>query len=155
MLHADLSGRIIACALAVHRALGAGYPEFMYQSALELEFRAQGLRFRREAPVTVLYRDCTIGRFRVDFVVEDLVVVETKALAALGNGELRQLMNYLYASTVELGLLLNFGAEQFGFERKIHTNDRKAWLHTAAGDRGGRAEISGVPDSGGDGKRTA
>lgn len=155
MLHADLSGRIIACALAVHRALGAGYPEFMYQSALELEFRAQGLRFRREAPVVVLYRGSTIGRFRVDFVVEDLVVVELKALATLGKGEVRQIMNYLYASTLELGLLLNFGSEQLGVERKIHTNDRKAWLQPAAAEQGGRAEIAGLREVGGEGKKTA
>jgi GxxExxY protein len=79
MLHADLSGRILACAVAVHRALGPGYPEHIYQSALELEFRAQGLRFAREAPIVVLYRDREIGRFRSDFLVENTIVVELKA----------------------------------------------------------------------------
>lgn len=117
----------------------------MYQSALEIEFHAQGLRFRREAPITVLYRDREIGRFRTDFVVDDLIVVETKAISALAKADYRQLLNYLYASTNEVGLLLNFGTVRLEHERKLYTNDRKVWLTSKPHMTGGKPEISGMP----------
>ncbi|MBI2921242.1 MAG: GxxExxY protein [Planctomycetes bacterium] len=148
MLHSDLTGRILGCAVTVHRALGSGYPESMYQAALDLEFRAQGLRFVREAPIVVLYRDREIGQFRADFILEDLVVLETKALASLGKGENRQLLNYLHVSDYEVGLLVNFGTEKIEVTRRIFTNEHKSWMTrpevTAIKEVGDSPEISGV-----------
>jgi GxxExxY protein len=100
--------RVIGAAIEVHRHLGPGYLETVYQSALRYELELQGIRYRSEQPVTVRYKDRPIHGQRVDLIVEDCVVVELKAVARLERIHISQVVSYLKATGLHLGLLVNF-----------------------------------------------
>ncbi len=121
MLYEDITGRIIAAALAVHNTLGNGFQEVIYQRALEIEMPLHQLTFIREKEIPVYYRDQLIGARRVNFLVEGVIMVELKALAQLEDVHLVQAKNYLEAYQLEIGLLLNFGAKSLEFKR-VHNN---------------------------------
>lgn len=121
MLHSDVSGKIIACAMAVHGSLGNGFQELVYHRALEIEFRHAGLRFESEKEMHVFYRGERIAGRRVDFWVENCMTVEIKAVANLENVHLAQAMNYLEAYQLKTGLLINFGARSLEF-RRVYNN---------------------------------
>jgi GxxExxY protein len=107
-LHSDLTDKILGCAVAVHRELGPGLSEYSYQSALALEMSAKPLNFVREPALTVRFRDTVIGWHRPDFIVEDLVVVELKAVARFEPVFTKQMLTYLKVTGLNVGLLLNF-----------------------------------------------
>jgi|SRR5688572_22481875 len=110
---------IIGAAMEVHRELGPGYLEVAYQRALALEFAARGIAFEKEASVPLAYKGQPLGvPFRVDFVCGE-VMVELKALPAVGRAERSQLIHYLKAAGHEVGLLVNFGTASLQFERVI------------------------------------
>jgi GxxExxY protein len=119
--HGDLTRRIIGCAMQVHSALGNGFQEVIYQRALEIEMRYGGLKFEREKEMPIFYRDENIGTRRVDFFVENMVMVELKAVIKLEDVHLAQAMNYLEAYGMKIGLLLNFGSKSLEFKR-VHKN---------------------------------
>jgi len=121
MQYEDLTRKIIGCAIEVHKRLGNGFQEVIYQRALEIEMQIVGLGFTREMEMSIFYRDKEIGTRRVDFFVEGKVMVELKALIKLEDVHLAQAMNYLEAYKVEIGLLINFGAKSLEFKR-IHNN---------------------------------
>ena len=109
---------IIGAAMAVHTALGAGFLEAVYREALTMEFEARAVPFRREASLKIAYREKILSTsYRADFVCFESVVVETKALARLAAAEEAQIINYLKASRLERGLLLNFGAASLEYRR--------------------------------------
>lgn len=112
----DVTAKIIAAATQVHRELGPGFEEVIYQRALELELHAQVLDFAREVWIDVLYRGTNVGRKRVDFMVEG-VMVEIKAHAELQDVHFVQALSYLKASGCKVGLLLNFGAPRLQIKR--------------------------------------
>ena len=113
---------IIGAAMAVHRELGHGFLEAVYQEALELEFNAQGIPFEREVSLPVRYREQTLGTsYRADFVCFQSIIVELKALAAIGGTEDAQVLNYLKATRYQRGLLLNFGSPSLQHKRLIFT----------------------------------
>ena len=116
----ELTGKIIAAAQTVHHNLGPGFEEVIYQRALALELLAQGLDYSRETWIDVHYRGQVIGRKRVDFFIEG-VMVEIKAKALLEDVDVIQALSYLKASGFEIGLLLNFGAKKLEIKRLIHT----------------------------------
>ena len=116
-LHSELTGRIIGCAMEVHRALGNGFQEVIYQRALEIEMAQQGLAFSREHEMQIFYKGVEIGTRRVDFFVEEKVMVELKALIQLEDVHLAQAINYLEAYGLEVGLLINFGNRSLQFKR--------------------------------------
>jgi GxxExxY protein len=116
-LHSELTGKIIGCAMEVHRILGNGFREVIYQRALEIEMLQQGLDFTREHEMRIFYKGVDIGTRRVDFFVEDKVMVEIKALTQLEDVHLAQAINYLEAYGLEVGLLINFGARSLQFKR--------------------------------------
>jgi GxxExxY protein len=116
-LHSDITEKIIGCAMEVHNVLGNGYQEVIYQRALEIEMASQGLTFSREHEMDIFYKDIKIGNRRVDFFVEDKVMVEIKAVIQLEDVHLAQAINYLEAYGLEVGLLLNFGARSLQFKR--------------------------------------
>ena len=121
MLYEDLTKKIIGCAMEVHKRLGNGFQEVIYQRALEIEMKMVNLEFAREMEMPIFYRDVEIGTRRVDFFVEGKVMVELKALTKLEDVHLAQAMNYLEAYKMGIGLLLNFGAKSLEFKR-VHNN---------------------------------
>ncbi len=120
-LHSDITKKIIGVAMKVHSTLGTGFQEVIYQRALAIEMRQQGLSFQRELEMPVFYAGEEIGSRRVDFLVEDKVMVELKAISKLEDVHLAQAINYLEAYHLEVGLLLNFGAKSLEFRRVVNT----------------------------------
>ncbi|HQN83140.1 MAG: GxxExxY protein [Paludibacteraceae bacterium] len=115
--YSELTGKIIGCAMKVHSALGNGFQEVIYQSALAIEMRDEGLIFNREYEMPVFYKQQQVGTRRVDFLVEGIVSVELKAIIKLEDVHLAQAINYLEAYDIEVGLLINFGARSLQFKR--------------------------------------
>lgn len=103
--------------MKVHSALGNGFQEIIYQRALEIEMRYEGLCFEREKEMEIFYRDEIIGNRRADFFVENEIMVELKAIVSLENVHLAQAMNYLEAYNMRTGLLINFGGPRLAFNR--------------------------------------
>jgi len=104
-----LTRKIIGCAYQVHNTLGAGFVEKVYENALRIELEQQGLRVRQQEPISVTYRGQVVGEYYADLWVDELVVVELKAKMTLAKLHEVQLVNYLTATGVNCGLLLNFG----------------------------------------------
>jgi GxxExxY protein len=121
MLYEDLTKRIIKCAMQVHSTLGNGFQEVIYQRALAIEMEMADLAFAREMEMAIFYRDIQIGKRRVDFFVEERIMVELKAVINLEDVHLAQAMNYLEAYKMQIGLLINFGAKSLQFKR-VHNN---------------------------------
>jgi len=115
--YSQLTGKIIACAMEVHKILGNGFQEVIYQRALEMEMNLQGLSFTREHEMPIYYKNKQIGTRRVDFLVEDVISVEIKAVINLEDVHLAQAINYLEAYNLEIGLLINFGSKSLTFKR--------------------------------------
>ncbi len=107
--------------MRVHGVLGNGFQEVIYQRALEIEMRKAGLGYMREMEMAIYYDGENIGSRRVDFFVEETVMVELKAITLLEDVHLAQAMNYLEAYRMEVGLLINFGAKSLQFKR-VHNN---------------------------------
>ena len=112
----DITSQIIAAATQVHRNLGPGFEEVVYQRALALELHAQGLDFSREVWIDIRYRNVIIGKKRVDFLIEE-IMVEIKAIAELRDVDFVQALSYLKASGYKVGLLLNFGEPTLKIKR--------------------------------------
>ena len=121
----DLTYKIIGCAMKVHAVLGNGFQEVIYQRALAIEMEKQGLRFERELEMPLFYDEKPIGSRRVDFLIEEKVMVELKALLKLEDVHLAQGLNYLVAYEVDLGLLLNFGAQSLEVKRLRHPKNKR------------------------------
>ena len=113
----ELTGKIIGCAMEVHRILGNGFQEVIYQRALAKEMSLQGLAFSREHEMQIFYKGDEIGTRRVDFFVEGKVMVELKAVVQLEDVHLAQAINYLEAYGLDIGLLINFGNTSLQFKR--------------------------------------
>lgn len=121
MEHENLTQTIIGCAMKVHSALGPGFLESVYQKALAHELRKAGLKVECERAITVHYDGVVVGDFSADLLVEDKIMLELKASRALVSANEVQLVNYLVATGIEIGLLLNFGADKLEFKRKTRT----------------------------------
>jgi GxxExxY protein len=111
LVEGQLTGRIIECFFTVYNTLGFGLLESVYRHALSVELSRQGLHVRQEVPVEVHYRGVPVGFFRLDLLVADAVAIELKATELLSPFAKRQLLNYLRASHLDVGLLLHFGPE--------------------------------------------
>jgi GxxExxY protein len=107
---AQITESIIAAAIAVHRELGPGFLESIYEQALAVEFAIRGIAFVRQKPIPLFYRDHQIGEHRLDFVVEDKIVVELKAVEALENVHFAIVRSYLKAASLSDGLIPNFSS---------------------------------------------
>lgn len=119
--YSELTSRIIRSAMEVHSFLGNGFQEVIYQRALALGFASQNIGFAREFEMTIHYKGTSIGTRRVDFFVEEKVMVELKAVIRLEDVHLAQAINYLEAYNMEVGLLINFGSKSLTFKRVMHT----------------------------------
>jgi len=119
-----LTYKIIGCAQKVHAALGNGFQEVIYQRALAIELRKADLAFSRELEMPIYYEGEEIGSRRVDFLIDDKVLVELKALTYLEDVHLAQGLNYLVAYKLDLGLLINFGARSLEVKRLRHPQSK-------------------------------
>lgn len=118
--YSELTSKIIGCAMTVHKTLGNGFQEVIYQRALEIEMTEAIITFSREHEMPIYFKEQQIGTRRVDFLVEGIVSVELKALTQLEDVHLAQAINYLEAYNLEIGLLINFGAKSLQFKRIIN-----------------------------------
>ncbi len=116
---AELATQILKCAFSFHNSLGAGFLEKVYANALVLELRAQGHSCVQETPLQVRYRNAIVGDYLADLVVENRVLLELKASQALDSNHEAQILNYLRASGIRVGLLLNFGRPRLEYRRFI------------------------------------
>ena len=110
--------KVIGAAMAVHRHFGPGYLEEVYKNAMMVELEAAGLRAEKEVPIAVAYKGVRVGDYRVDIVVENRLILELKAVVALNAAHEAQLVNYLNATGIDDGLLINFGAASLQHKHK-------------------------------------
>ena len=117
----EITYKINGCAMKVHNTLGNGFQEVIYQRALAWELSNAGLSFAREIEQEIFYKDLQepIGKRRADFVIEGKVLVELKALVELEDVHIAQVLNYLKAYKLEVGLLINFGSKSLTFKRLV------------------------------------
>ena len=128
--HADITGKVIGAFFKVYNTLGYGFTEKVYENALAIELRRAGLKVVKQQEIVVYYEGEAVGDYRTDIVVNDVVIVELKAVRELADEHEAQLLNYLKATTIEVGLLLNFGVKA-EHKRKVYDNERKgslAWI---------------------------
>ena len=121
----DVTHKVIGCAYQVYNNLGFGFLESVYRKAIVIEIEASGLRVQQESPLKVLYRDQIVGDFFADLLVEDELIVELKSVERLGKVHEAQLVNYLVATGIEVGLLINFGSTGVDVKRKYRTPKEK------------------------------
>jgi GxxExxY protein len=118
----ELTHKIIGCCMEVHNHLGNGFQEVVYQRSLAIEFRLQGLSFEREKEMPLFYKGEDVGNRRVDFLVEEKVMVEIKAIEKLEEVHKAQAINYCEAYHIADGLLINFGGKSLEFKRVYNKN---------------------------------
>lgn len=115
--YSELTSKIIGCAMIIHKMLGNGFQEVIYQRALAIEMNLAGISYDREFEMPIFYREKQIGTRRVDFLVEGIISVELKAIIKLEDVHFAQAINYLEAYNLEIGLLINFGERSLNFKR--------------------------------------
>ncbi len=123
MKHQDVTEKIISAFYAAYNTLGWGFLERVYQAAMEIELRKRGLHVIPQAPIKVLYEGVCIGEYFADLLVEGCVIVEIKAVERFAEAHEAQLLNYLKATTIDVGLLMNFGPKP-EYRRKIFETAR-------------------------------
>jgi GxxExxY protein len=120
LIYKEESGKIIGVCMEVHRLLGKGHDEVVYKDALEYEFRCQQILFAREKPYQIRYKTIILPHnYRADFVVFDKILLEAKAIECLTDSHVRQVLNYLAAAKLKLGMLVNFGEDSLVWKRVI------------------------------------
>jgi GxxExxY protein len=121
LLHSETTDLILKAYFNVYNTLGYGFLEKVYENALLIELKNMGLKAQRQVPIKVFYQEQMVGDYYADIIIEDQVIIELKAAEALCEEHEYQLINYLKATNIEVGLLLNFGKKP-QFSRKIFTN---------------------------------
>ena len=124
-LHKELSNKIIKAFYNVYNTLGYGFLEKVYEKALLIELKENGIECENQKPIKVSYKNYNVGDYYADIVVENKIIVELKVAENICDEHEFQLINYLKATEIEIGLLLNFGKKP-EFKRKIFTNDKKS-----------------------------
>jgi len=122
--HKDITDKIIRAFYTVYNELGFGFLEKVYENALYLELRSMNLFCEKQFPINVYYQDKSVGEYFADIIVEHVVIIELKAAEAIAEEHELQLINYLKATELEVGLLLNFGKKP-EFRRKVFSNEFK------------------------------
>ncbi len=117
LLHKELSYQIIGVLFKVHTKLGGGYQEKYYQRAIALELKRQDISFQEQVPVDLSYEEERIGKYYLDFVIENKIVLEIKAAPHFHNKDIKQVLSYLKKAGLELGILANFTKEKLEFRR--------------------------------------
>jgi len=117
MIHEEITEKILKACFEVSNELGNGFLESVYEKALMIVLTEMGLKIQTQVPLKVMFRGQTVGEFFPDIIVEDLVIIELKAVKALAPEHLAQVMNYLKATRIEVGLLVNFGSTKLEYRR--------------------------------------
>lgn len=117
MINKEITQKVIGCAMTVHNTLGAGFMEAIYQRALSIEMKLAGISFDEEKQIPIYYRNEIIGYRRVDFLIENNITLEIKAVSEIEPKHLVQGKNYLEAFNLPIGLLINFGSPSLQFKR--------------------------------------
>lgn len=125
LIYPDLSYKIVGVLFKVHSELGLGYQEKYYARAIEQDFVKIGLKFQKEISVDLKYNGNKIGKYFFDFVIEDKIVLEIKALPSVSRRDFRQISAYLKSSGLKLGILANFGEESLRFFRILNSKSNK------------------------------
>ena len=124
LLHHELTEQILSAFYQVYNSLGTGFLEKVYENALLLELEKRGLAVKQQTPIKVYYAGKVVGEYFADLVVENKVLLELKAGETIDQAHISQLNNYLRATRLEVGLILNFGTKP-EFKRRVFTNERK------------------------------
>jgi len=122
LLYSEITGPVIGAAMEVHRILGPGFLESVYDEAFAIELDLRKISYKRQQPIDIFYKEKLAKHFICDFIVEDVVVVELKAISQIGDVEKAQVLNYLKATKLPVGLLLNFGTKSL--EYKLFANTK-------------------------------
>ena len=122
LLYSDLTRDVIGAAIEVHKILGAGFLESVYEEALAIEFELQKIPSERQRTIDVFYKNRLAKQFVCDFIVYDKIIIELKAIRKISDIEKAQMLNYLKATGLNLGLILNFGSSSLEVKRLINTN---------------------------------
>lgn len=123
MIHSDLTGKIIGCAFDVSNELGAGFLESVYENAMVIALSDTGIPVRAQAPIGVRFRGRPVGDFYADLLVDEKVIVELKAIPSLTPQNEAQIINYLNATGIPVGLLINFGNPKLQYRRFTRRSD--------------------------------
>ena len=121
LLYSEITGSVIGAAMEVHRILGPGFLESVYDEAFAIELDLRKIPYKRQQPIDIYYKEKLAKHFVCDFIVEDMVVVELKAISQIGDVEKAQVLNYLKATKLPVGLLLNFGTKSLEYKRFANT----------------------------------
>jgi GxxExxY protein len=127
LLHQSITNTILKVYYEVYNELGHGFLEKVYQNAMYFELKARGLKVESQKEIKVYFKQQLVGEYYSDLIVENKVIIELKATEVLMNAHVAQSINYLRATPIEIGMLLNFGAEP-EFKRLIYTNNKKSNL---------------------------
>lgn len=120
LVYADITEKIIGCAMKVHGKMRNGYVEAVYQRCLAIELKKLDINFLQEADIAIYYENNIVGRRRVDFLIEEKIAVELKAVSDLTDAHLAQALNYLETNQLHVGLLINFGSKSLQFKRLVN-----------------------------------
>ena len=127
MLYKEDAYKIIGMAMDVHKELRCGFLEAVYQEALEIEFKKQGIPFVREQKIEIVYKGQTLTKYYMaDFICHDIIIIEVKALSDLTSQHVSQTLNYLKAPNLKLALLINFGERSLKYQRIINEHSKFA-----------------------------
>lgn len=120
LLFKELSYKIIGSCMEVHKILGKGHSEVVYKDALEYEFKSSNINYSRERQYKIKYKEIVLPHhYFADFVIEDCIVLETKAIVSLTDSHVKQSLNYLAAARLQLALLVNFGEDSLTYRRIV------------------------------------
>ena len=123
LIYADLTYQLRGCFFAVYNSLGFGHKESVYQQALEEEFKEKNIPYQREKSLAVKYKDKKVGNYRPDFLIDNKIILELKAVTFMPQSFRQQLLHYLKTTDIKLGLLVNFGSNHLQIHRLIWTPD--------------------------------
>ena len=129
LLHENITSAILACAFEVINELGTGFLESVYEKSMIIALTQKGFLVQSQQPIAVMFRDCNVGDFYADLLVEEKVIVELKAVKGIVPEHQAQLINYLNATGIEVGLLINFGTPKLEYKRFTRSKDFKINLH--------------------------
>ncbi len=125
VIYKELSYNIVGCAMEVHNQLGFGFMEKVYENALIIELRNKDINVKQQYPIKVTYKGEIVGDYMADILIEDKIIVELKTSESISDAYRAQIINYIKATGIELGILINFGTKKLEYERFVNIKGNK------------------------------